>query len=197
MPPLPCLGLPAQNGPTARGRRAPGPPPPRRRLRRADASAAPTQVGVIAKKRVPRAVTGGMINGVAMGGIFIIFGLQLWYGLWLASEGYLFRRRLYPQLAGLPHCGARPHTLPLRAYPRLVCSLELERLTSFLPGSLPSFYLLPFFLTCFLASFLPSFLACFLASLLPCFLASLLPCLLLKSRTGRSTRSTRSSCGCR
>ena len=49
-----------------------------------------TQVEAIAAKGQPRAVRGGMLNGVAMGGIFIIFGVQLYYGLWLAANGRLF-----------------------------------------------------------------------------------------------------------
>jgi len=47
------------------------------------------QVDIISAKGAPRAVSGGTISGIAMGGMYVIFGIQLWYGLWLADEGHL------------------------------------------------------------------------------------------------------------
>ena len=54
----------------------------------------------IAAKGQPRAIKGGMLNGVAMGGIFIIFGVQLYYGLWLAANGHLFSLELERDSSG-------------------------------------------------------------------------------------------------
>ena len=41
-----------------------------------------------------------MLNGVAMGGIFGIFGVQLYYGLWLAANGHLFSLELKRDSSG-------------------------------------------------------------------------------------------------
>ena len=54
----------------------------------------------IAAKGQPRAIRGGLLNGVAMGGIFVIFGVQLWYGLWLAANGHLFSLELERDSSG-------------------------------------------------------------------------------------------------
>ena len=47
------------------------------------------QVDELAAKSTPRSISGGAIGGGAMGGTFLIFGVQLWYGLWLADNGHL------------------------------------------------------------------------------------------------------------
>ena len=54
----------------------------------------------IATKGQPRAIRGGLLNGVAMGGIFGIFGVQLYYGLWLAANGHLFSLELERDSSG-------------------------------------------------------------------------------------------------
>jgi len=45
------------------------------------------QVDELFNKGKLRSITGAAVNGVAMGGTYIIFGFQLWYGFYLADVG--------------------------------------------------------------------------------------------------------------
>jgi len=58
------------------------------------------QVDAIFKKGVPRALTGGSANGVAMGLMYVIFGVQIYYGFWLMEGGHLLETSVVRDASG-------------------------------------------------------------------------------------------------
>ena len=58
------------------------------------------QVDAIFKKGVPRALTGGSVNGLAMGLMYVIFGVQIYYGFWLMHGGHLIETSIVRDASG-------------------------------------------------------------------------------------------------
>ena len=58
------------------------------------------QVDAITKKGVPRAFTGGVVNGLAMGLMYLIFGVQIYYGFWLMDGGHLLETAIVRDASG-------------------------------------------------------------------------------------------------
>ena len=59
-----------------------------------------TQVDAVTKKSTKAAFKGGGLNGLAMGLMYPIFGVQIYYGFWLMDGGYLLETEIVRDASG-------------------------------------------------------------------------------------------------